>query len=100
LPDGAAIGRMRGWSLAVEVAPSGNMIRLRAARDGQVAAAAIVATAIVDFILAASGPPVIAPIHVAAVAAFCAGYLACRALAVLARFEGVASDRGARAERR
>jgi hypothetical protein len=93
---GAALGRMRGWSLAVEVAPSGNMMRLRAARDGQIAAAAIVAMAIVDFLLAASGQPVIAPIHVAAVAAFCAGYLGCRALAVLARFEGAAGVRGAR----
>jgi hypothetical protein len=83
---GAAIGRMRGWSLSVEVAPTGDMIRLRAAWDGLVVAAAIVAMAIVDFISAASDAPVIAPTHVASVSAFCAGYLGCRALAVLVRF--------------
>jgi hypothetical protein len=83
---GAAIGRMRGWSLPVEVAPTGDMIRLRAAWDGLVVAAAIVAMAIVDFISAASDEPVIAPAHVASVSAFCAGYLGCRALAVLVRF--------------
>jgi hypothetical protein len=83
---GAAIGRMRCWSLSVEVAPTGDMIRLRAAWDGLVVAAAIVAMAIVDFISAASDAPVIAPTHVASVSAFCAGYLGCRALAVLVRF--------------
>jgi len=45
-----------------------------------------VAAAIVDFISAASGEPVIAPTRVASVSAFCAGYLGCRALAVLVRF--------------
>ena len=83
---GAAIGRMRGGSLAVEVAPTMDMIRLRAAWDGLIVAAAIVAMAIVDFISAASDRPVMAPVHVASVSAFCAGYLGCRALAVLVRF--------------
>ena len=89
---GAIIGRIRGWSLSVEVAPIGNMIRLRAAWDGMVVAAGIVAMAIVDFISAASDQPVIAPVHVAAVSAFCAGYLGCRALAVLVRFRRAASS--------
>jgi hypothetical protein len=88
---GAAIGRTRGWSLSVEVAPTGDMIRLRAAWDGLVVAAAIVAAAIVDFISAASDEPVIAPTHVASVSAFCAGYLGCRALAVLVRFRSAMS---------
>jgi hypothetical protein len=83
---GAVLGRTRGWSLSVEVAPTGDMIRLRAAWDGLVVAAAIVAMAIVDFISAASDEPVVAPTHVASVSAFCAGYLGCRALAVLVRF--------------
>jgi hypothetical protein len=88
---GAAIGRTRGWSLSVEVAPTGDMIRLPAAWDGMVVAAAIVAMAIVDFISAASDEPVIAPTHVASVSAFCAGYLGCRALAVLVRFRNAMS---------
>jgi hypothetical protein len=86
LAFGAAVGRMRGWSLSVEVAPTQDMIRLRAGWDGLVVAGAILAMAIVDFISAASGQPLIAPVHVASVSAFCAGYLGCRALAVLVRF--------------
>jgi hypothetical protein len=83
---GAILGRLRGGSLSVEVAPTLDMIRLRAAWDGLIMAAAIVAMAIVDFISAASDAPIIDPVHVAAVSAFCAGYLGCRALAVLVRF--------------
>ncbi|HLG47082.1 MAG TPA: hypothetical protein VKY24_12645 [Reyranella sp.] len=83
---GAAIGRMRGGSLSVEIAPTLDMIRLHAAWDGLIVAMGIVAMAIVDFISAASHRPVIAPVHVASVSAFCAGYLGCRALAVLVRF--------------
>jgi hypothetical protein len=83
---GAIIGRMRGGSLPVQVAPTGDRIRLPAALDGLGMAAAIVAMAIVDFISAASDAPVIAQIHVASVSAFGAGYLGCRALAVLVRF--------------
>jgi len=88
---GAVIGRLRGWTLAVEVAPTRDMIRLRAAWDGLVVAAAIVVMAIVDFISAASDQPLVAPVHVAAVSAFCAGYLGCRALAVLVRFRKAAT---------
>lgn len=83
---GAIIGRMRGGSLPVQVAPTGDRIRLPAALDGLGMAAAIVAMAIVDFISAASDAPIIAQIHVASVSAFGAGYLGCRALAVLVRF--------------
>jgi uncharacterized membrane protein len=90
---GAIVGRMRGWSLSVEVAPTRDMIRLRAAWDGLIVAAAIVAMAVVDFISAASDRPVIPPVHVASVSAFCAGYLGCRALAVLVRFRKAASGR-------
>jgi hypothetical protein len=90
---GAVLGRLRGWTLAVEVAPLGNMIRLRAAWDGTIMAVGIVAMAIVDFISAASDQPVIAPVHVAAVSAFCAGYLGCRALAVLVRLRHASSGR-------
>lgn len=88
---GAVIGRMRGWSLLVQVAPTRDRIRLPAAVDGLGMAAAIVAMAIVDFISAASNAPVIAPIHVASVSAFGAGYLGCRALAVLVRFRSAMS---------
>jgi hypothetical protein len=90
---GALLGRMRGWSLAVEVAPTGDLIRLRAAWDGLIVAAGILVMAIVDFISAARNVPVIDPAHVASVSAFCAGYLGCRALAVMVRFRGVAGSR-------
>jgi hypothetical protein len=90
---GAVLGRTRGWSLAVEVAPTGDMIRLRAAWDGLIVAAGIVAMAIVDFISAARNVPVVDPAHVASVSAFCAGYLGCRALAVMVRFRSVAGSR-------
>jgi hypothetical protein len=87
---GAVLGRTRGWSLAVEVAPTGDMIRLRATWDGLIVAAGIVAMAIVDFISAARNVPVVDPAHVASASAFCAGYLGCRALAVMVRFRSVA----------
>jgi hypothetical protein len=90
---GAVLGRTRGWSLAVEVAPTGDMIRLRAAWDGLIVAAGIVAMAIVDFISAARNVPVVDPAHVASISAFCAGYLGCRALAVMVRFRSVAGSR-------
>jgi hypothetical protein len=41
--------------------------------------------AVIDFASAASQDPIIEPQHVAAAAAFCAGYLGCRATAVAVR---------------
>jgi hypothetical protein len=82
---GALIGRARGWSLPVELSLPGGMVRLRARWDGVFMAAGIAVTAIVDFLNAALEQPVLHPAHVAAAAAFCAGFLACRALAILVR---------------
>ena len=82
---GAIIGRARGWSLRVEISLPGGLVRLRSRWDEVCFAGGVAATAIVDFLNAALGTPVIHPAHVAAAAAFCAGFLGCRALAVLAR---------------
>ena len=76
-----------------EPGPGEVLIRLRAAWDGLIVAAGIVAMAIVDFISAARNVPVVDPAHVASVSAFCAGYLGCRALAVMVRFRSVAGSR-------
>jgi hypothetical protein len=46
--------------------------------------AALVMLAVTDFAAAASQDPIIEPQHVAAAAAFCAGYLGCRAVAMRA----------------
>jgi hypothetical protein len=47
--------------------------------------AALVMLAVIDFAAAVSQDPIIEPQHVAAAAAFCAGYLGCRAIAIAVR---------------
>jgi hypothetical protein len=84
---GAVIGRARGWSLPFEIALPGGIAGLRARWDGVFVAAGIAAAAFVDFAIAALEQPVVHPIHIAAVAAFCAGFLGSRALAILVRLE-------------
>jgi hypothetical protein len=82
---GAFLGRARGWSLPVELFLPGGMVRPLARWDGMFMAAGIAAMAIVDFLNAALEQPILHPAPVAAAAAFCAGFLACRALAILVR---------------
>jgi hypothetical protein len=82
---GSVIGRARGWSLPVEVILPNGVIRLPAAWDGMLFAAGVVAMAAIDFISAALGRAVVHPNHIASVAAFCAGFLGCHAMAVLMR---------------
>jgi hypothetical protein len=82
---GGVIGRMRGWTLAVEVDRQWDLVRQHRSPDALVAGAALVMLAVVDFAGAASQDPVVEPQHVAAAAAFCAGYLACRAIAIAVR---------------
>ena len=84
---GAVIGRARGWSLPFEIALPGGIAGLRARWDGVFVAAGIAAAAFLDFASAALEQPVIHPIHIAALAAFCAGFLGSRALAILVRLE-------------
>jgi hypothetical protein len=82
---GLVIGRMRGWSVAIQVDQQRDLIRQRPSADGVWAAVGLVLLALVDFVGAALIDPVIEPQHVAAGAALCAGYLGGRALAIAVR---------------
>jgi hypothetical protein len=82
---GAAMGRMRGWSLPIQVDQMWGLVRVRNSGDGVLAATVLVALAAIDFTSAALERPVIEPEHVAAGAALCAGYLGCRGLAMVVR---------------
>jgi hypothetical protein len=82
---GAVLGRMRGWTATVEVDRRQDLVRQRRAVDALLAGVVLVLLALVDFVSAALLDPLIAPQHVAAGAAFCAGYLGARALAIAVR---------------
>jgi len=82
---GGFIGRTRGWTLPVEIDRMLGLARLPRAVDGLVIAAGVVAVAVVDFTSSALEDALIAPVHVAAASAFCAGFLGCRALAIIVR---------------
>ncbi|HYX00945.1 MAG TPA: hypothetical protein VE963_02585 [Reyranella sp.] len=82
---GIAIGRMRGWAISVEVDQQHELIRQRRAADGPLAAVALVLLALTDFASAALQEPLVDHEHIAAAAAFCAGYLGGRALAIAVR---------------
>jgi hypothetical protein len=82
---GAVIGRMRGWTMTVQVDQMWGLVRLPRTNDGRLAALALVALSAIDFTSAALEDPVIEPQHVAAAAALCAGYIGCRALSLIVR---------------
>ncbi|HEY6983818.1 hypothetical protein [Reyranella sp.] len=82
---GGLIGRTRGWLMSVESDQKWGLIRVPRAVDGLAAGFALVVLAMTDFTGAALEDPVIEPQHVAAAAAFCAGYLGLRALAMTMR---------------
>ena len=82
---GGVIGRMRGWTLAVEVDRRLDLVRQQRSPDALLMGAALVMLAVIDFAGAAALEPIIEPQHVAAGAAFCAGYLGCRAVAIAVR---------------
>lgn len=82
---GGFIGRTRGWTLPIEIDQMWGLVRLPRARDGLVVAMGVVGLALTDFTSAALEDAVIEPVHVAAGSAFCAGFLACRALAIIVR---------------
>jgi hypothetical protein len=82
---GAVIGRMRGWTLTVQVDQMWGLVRLPRTNDGRMAALALVSLSAVDFVSAALDDPVIEPQHVAAAAALCAGYIGCRAVSLIVR---------------
>lgn len=82
---GWLIGRARGWSVDVQVDQMSGLVRLRPSLDGLLAALGLVVLTLIDFVSAALEEPLIAPSHVAAAAALCAGFIAGRALAVAVR---------------
>ncbi len=82
---GAVIGRMRGWTMNVQVDQMWGLVRLPRTNDGRLAALALVALSAIDFVSAALEDPVIEPQHVAAAAALCAGYIGCRAVSLIVR---------------
>jgi hypothetical protein len=82
---GGVIGRTRGWALAVDIDQMFGLARLPRTVDGLVIASGLVGLAAIDFISSALEEVFIEPVHVAAGAAFCAGYLGCRAIAIIVR---------------
>ena len=82
---GALIGRTRGWALPVDIDHTWGLVRLPRSMDGLLAAGGIVAAAAIDFISSALEEAVIEPEHVAALSAVCAGFIGCRALAIITR---------------
>lgn len=82
---GAALGRTRGWLAKVEADPRSGLVRLPRAVDGLAAAFGLTVAAIMDSAGAMLEEPVVEPQHVAAAAAFCAGYIGFRALAMFSR---------------
>jgi hypothetical protein len=82
---GSVIGRMRGWTMAVEVDQTWGLVRLPRTNDGRVAALALVVLSAIDFASATFEDSTIEPQHVAAAAALCAGYIGCRALSLIVR---------------
>ncbi|HTR82849.1 MAG TPA: hypothetical protein VMI56_00125 [Reyranella sp.] len=82
---GSVVGRMRGAAMMVEADHTRGLVRLPRSVDGLIVAGVLVIAAFLDFAGAALADPVLEPQHVAAISAFCAGYLGCRALAMILR---------------
>ena len=88
---GAVLGRMRGWALSFDVDRARGLIKVQPSIDIHLAAIALVVLAAIDFTSASLEDPVVATDFVAAGAAFLAGYLGCRALAIAVRVSRAAS---------
>jgi hypothetical protein len=82
---GAMLGRMRGWTLPIEVDRTHDLVRLRPSIDGHLAALGLVILAAIDFTSASLEDPVVPTDCVAACAALFAGYIGCRALSIAVR---------------
>jgi hypothetical protein len=82
---GAFFGRMRGWTIELEVDQRRDLVRQHRSPDGPLIGIALVLFALMDFTGAALLDPVLEPQFVAAGAAFCAGWLSARALAIAVR---------------
>lgn len=82
---GGLIGRTRGWTLPVAIDQMWGLVRLPKAKDGLLAASGIVAMSVLDFASAAFEEAIVDPPHIAAGAALFAGFIGCRALAIIVR---------------
>ena len=82
---GGLVGRTRGWSLPVAIDQMWGLVRLPKSKDGLLAALGIVAMSAIDFTSATLEDPVVEPQHVASGAALFAGFIGCRALAIIVR---------------
>lgn len=82
---GGLVGRTRGWTLPVAIDQMWGLVRLPKAKDGLLAAFGIVAMAAIDFTSALIEEALVKPPHVAAGAALFAGFIACRAIAIIVR---------------
>jgi len=82
---GAAFGRMRGWTLPIDVDRTHDLVRLRPSIDAHVAALGLVVLSAIDFTSATLEAAIVPTEHVASAAALLAGYLGCRALSITVR---------------
>ena len=82
---GAVLGRMRGWNLAFDLDRTRQLISTAPSIDIHLAALALVVLAAIDFTSASLDTPIVPTDIVASGAAFVAGYIACRALALAVR---------------
>jgi hypothetical protein len=82
---GSLAGRTRGWTMHVEIDQRWGLVRLPRSVDGLLAALGVVAMSALDFLSSALEAVLIEPQHIAAGSALFAGFLACRALAIIVR---------------
>jgi hypothetical protein len=82
---GGLAGRIRGWTMVMEVDQASGLVRQRRSADGTLAAAALVLLALLDFASAAARLTWIEAEHVAAASALFAGFVGGRALAMAVR---------------
>jgi len=83
---GGFAGRTRGWTLPVEIDQMWGLVRLPRSKDALIAAFGIVAMSVLDFSSAAIEDVVgLEPQHIAAGSALFAGFIGCRALAIIVR---------------
>ena len=90
---GALLGRMRGWALSFDIDRARGLIRVQPSIDVHLAALGLVVLAAIDFTSASVEEAIVATDVVAAGAAFVAGYLGCRALAIAVRVSRAANAR-------
>lgn len=69
----------------MQVDQTWRLVRLPPTFDATMAAVGLVGLSIIDFVSAALNDPLVAPALVAAAAAFCAGYIGGRAVALAVR---------------